>query len=314
MTRITLDTEAIAPNDREEFWHEALGNTFAPVQLDGWRETRVPSARLQGAQIGRVLSAQISSTRQRHIRTVRQIRHADAAYFQMGVLTAGAGSLHQDGRTARLAAGDLVVWENARPFVWEFPDAWSIAVLSVPADAVNLTSSERTALSARRLPATGLTGVVGRFVGDITRTAHEIPAGQSEDVLAQTSDLAITLLRASRGVAAGTPREAVAIAKRYIQSRWQDPALDPQEIAAAAGISTRYLHKLFQNEHRTVGRYVQGIRLAAARAALLNHRRDNETVAGIAHSCGFGDLSGFNRAFRAAYGVTPTEIRHHEDH
>ena len=315
MARITINTDTILTTDREEFWHEALGNTFAPVELTGWRETESPFACLQGGQIGRVLSAQISSTRQRHVRTARQIRHADAAYFQMAVLSAGAASLHQDGRTARLAPGDLVVWENTRPFVWEFPDEWSIAVLSVPADAVNLTSRERTALSAQRLPAAGLTGVVGRFVSDITRTTHEIPADQSEEVLAQASDLAITLLRASRGAAAETPREAVATAKRYIQSRWRDPALDPREIAAAAGISPRYLHRLFQAEHLTVGQHLRSTRLAAARAALLNRSQDHRTVADIAHSCGFGDLSGFNRAFRAAYGITPTQMRHRDgDH
>lgn len=312
MAEITISTDAILVSDREEFWHEALGNTFAPVQLDGWREAESPSACLQGAQIGRVLSAQISSTRQRHVRTVRQIRHADAAYFQMGVLTAGTASLHQDERTARLAPGDLVVWENTRPFVWEFPDEWSIAVLSVPADAVNLSSRERTALSARRLPAAGLTGVVGRFVGDVARTAHEIQADQSEEVLALASDLAITLLRASRGATARTPREAVATAKRYIRSRWRDPGLSPREIAAAADISPRYLHRLFQEEPQTVGQYLQSTRLAAARAALLNHRHDHRTVVDIAHSCGFGDISGFNRAFRTAYGMTPTQMRHRD--
>ena len=32
-------------------------------------------------------------------------------------------------------------------------------------------------------------------------------------------------------------------------------------------------------------------------------------ISAIAYSCGFGDLSGFNRAFKEAYGVSPRELR-----
>ena len=35
----------------------------------------------------------------------------------------------------------------------------------------------------------------------------------------------------------------------------------------------------------------------------------DESVATIAFRWGFGDLSGFNRAFRATFGATPREVR-----
>jgi len=32
-------------------------------------------------------------------------------------------------------------------------------------------------------------------------------------------------------------------------------------------------------------------------------------ISAIAYSCGFGDLSGFNRAFKEGYGISPRELR-----
>ena len=97
--------------------------------------------------------------------------------------------------------------------------------------------------------------------------------------------------------------------KDYINQRLRDSTLEPDEIAAAVNISTRYLHKLFEAEHHTVSRYIRARRLELARRALLDPRLADRTISTIADSCGFGDLSGFNRAFKAAFGVTPTELR-----
>ena len=52
-----------------------------------------------------------------------------------------------------------------------------------------------------------------------------------------------------------------------------------------------------------------GLRLQRCRRDLLDPRLADRSVAAIAFGWGFGDLSGFNRAFKAAYGVTPRELR-----
>ncbi len=49
--------------------------------------------------------------------------------------------------------------------------------------------------------------------------------------------------------------------------------------------------------------------LIQARRDLLDPRLAGRPIASIACACGFGDLSGFNRAFKEAYGVSPKELR-----
>ena len=97
--------------------------------------------------------------------------------------------------------------------------------------------------------------------------------------------------------------------KDYINQQLSDPALGPGEIAAAVNISRRYLHKLFEGEHRTVSLYVKELRLERLRRDLLDPRLADRSVSAIAFGCGFGDLSGFNRSFKDAYGVSPSEMR-----
>ena len=46
-----------------------------------------------------------------------------------------------------------------------------------------------------------------------------------------------------------------------------------------------------------------------ARRDILDPRLADRPISAIAYSCGFGDLSGFNRAFKQAYAVSPSELR-----
>jgi AraC-like DNA-binding protein len=168
-------------------------------------------------------------------------------------------------------------------------------------------------LSARRLDGTaGLTGVVSRFLLDLARHSENLPAGESERVLAHASDLVVTLLGDrlddSTRVRGAVQRSLMLRIKDHIHQRLRDPALGPAEIAAAVNISTRYLHKLFEADHHTVSLYIKGLRPDRARRDLLDPRLARRPISAIACSCGFGDLSGFNRALQA-YAVSPSELR-----
>jgi AraC family transcriptional regulator len=53
----------------------------------------------------------------------------------------------------------------------------------------------------------------------------------------------------------------------------------------------------------------QYILRARLRAAALGLASRADTILDIALQCGFGDLSNFNRAFRAEFGITPRAYR-----
>jgi AraC-like DNA-binding protein len=96
--------------------------------------------------------------------------------------------------------------------------------------------------------------------------------------------------------------------KNYIDQRLADSTLDPPQVAAAFGISTRYLHRLFESQHETVGQYIRDRRLELSRLRLLDPRFSHQSISSLAFDSGFGDLSGFNRAFKAKYGLSPRQL------
>lgn len=83
--------------------------------------------------------------------------------------------------------------------------------------------------------------------------------------------------------------------------------LNPQYVAAACGISVRYLHSLFQGLDSTFSRYVQQQRLQAAYQCL--QQQPERSVSDIVYSCGFNDQSHFTRLFKHTYQTTPLAVK-----
>ena len=97
-------------------------------------------------------------------------------------------------------------------------------------------------------------------------------------------------------------REACA----YIERHLEDPELSVAGIAAALGVSVRYLQRLFLETGATPRQHVLDRRLDTAAHRL---RRSADTgaasITDIAFGVGFNDLSYFTRAFARKHGMSP---------
>lgn len=109
-------------------------------------------------------------------------------------------------------------------------------------------------------------------------------------------------IAAQRGVkAARLQAVKEALSKDRSSSIW--------DIARMQGVSPRYVQKLFEDSGTTFTEYVLGVRLEAARTMLASPRYRGCTIVAIALEAGFGDLSYFNRRFKARYEQTPSDVR-----
>lgn len=95
----------------------------------------------------------------------------------------------------------------------------------------------------------------------------------------------------------------------FCRRNLHDPALSPDFVATQFGISTRTLHLRFEKLEQTFGRWLLDARLEAASTALRNPGQYTCSISEIAYSCGFNDLSYFNKSFRTRFGVSPSEWR-----
>lgn len=92
---------------------------------------------------------------------------------------------------------------------------------------------------------------------------------------------------------------------------WRREGLSIGAVARELGTQEHRLRRLINSrlQHRNFADFVNGYRIEAAKARLADATQAEATVASIAFDLGFGSLNPFNRAFRAATGVTPTAWR-----
>lgn len=96
--------------------------------------------------------------------------------------------------------------------------------------------------------------------------------------------------------------DIVSIMRRHIET-----PLPMSEIAKATGLGARRCEALFQTHLQKTPRAVyKSIRLSEARRLLAQSRF---SIAEIAGRCGYLDASAMSRAFRAEYGMSPSEAR-----
>jgi AraC-like DNA-binding protein len=92
---------------------------------------------------------------------------------------------------------------------------------------------------------------------------------------------------------------------------WRGEDLSINALAALVGAPEHRLRRLINGVlgHRNFADYVNGRRIEAAKIALAAPDLALKSVSTIAYDLGFASLGPFNRAFRAATGVTPTAWR-----
>jgi AraC-like DNA-binding protein len=92
-----------------------------------------------------------------------------------------------------------------------------------------------------------------------------------------------------------------------LEKRFTEPDFSAQKLAAAAGLSERYVNELLYEAGASFTMRLTELRLR--KAAELLTRGAEGRISDIAFDCGFNDLSYFNRCFRRRFGLTPSAAR-----
>lgn len=304
-------SEDLRPRDRIPSYCDVLGRMVGRMDIEPAGEDFSCNGRfyrLLDLRISRIASSAIRGTR------TREMAQADQELILIMNLD-GTAMLSHLGREATVPAGGAVLISCVEPFRMERtascrinvcvpraelapmlanPDAESVSVLSGAIAPLRLLASYLDLLihdsvlmegasELRRLAVNHVYDLVALTVG-ATRDAAEIAAG--------------------RGMRAARLR---AIKADIAQNLAGD--VTAAGLSARHRLSPRYIRKLFEGENASLSRFVLGQRLARVHRMLGDPRYADRTVAAVALSAGFGDVSTFNRQFRRRFGATPTDVR-----
>jgi len=130
-----------------------------------------------------------------------------------------------------------------------------------------------------------------------------------EEVSVHLAAQVVQLVNALRADGSGAPGNAVARVTRTVRAIERRPSarLTLEWLAREAGLSPYHFLRTFERVTGvTPHQYVLRARL---REAALRLAAERARIIDIALDCGFGDVSNFNRSFRAEFGVTPRAYR-----
>jgi AraC-like DNA-binding protein len=281
---LELTTSDVSAPERFAYWRELICDVF--VGLDAERPGPGFTGSMRTSPAGPLRRTRVRSVAQHVVRSPRQIDRGRGEDVLISVQRSGRGLVRQDGREALLAPGELALYDASRPYTLTFDGPFTQEVFQLP----------RVLLAERLGPLDGLTA------SRVSAPAGLLGAGGEEAL-----DL-IAVALGSRLDRAATPGQAHRRAIRmHVERRLGDPSLTPASIAAAHALSLRYVHRLWAGESpETLGRHILRRRLERCRMDLADPRR---TVTEVAFRWGFRSLAHFSRAYRAHFGVSPSEDR-----
>jgi AraC-like DNA-binding protein len=225
----------------------------------------------------------------------------------------GAAVIEQDDRQVRISPGDLALVDLSQP-TRVAGTAHRFVSLMFPRTMLPIPGRELRDLAGVRL--TGQRGpgaLVAGMARHLAGSLDEFADASATRVGTAMLDLTTATLAAWTGRdATAPPQLRHALLPRieaFIEQRLGDPGLNPRLIATAHHISLRYLHRLFEPHATTVSSLIRTRRLERCRRELTDPAFAAVPVSAVGARWGFPDPARFTRAFRAAYGMPPSQYR-----
>ncbi|MGP3987207.1 helix-turn-helix domain-containing protein [Streptomyces sp. 3N207] len=308
-----FDSKHFPEADALSAWKEITRDAVMPtdLRLVGTKTFRGSFAT---ASLGPVQTSRMAYSKLRTIRTPRLIRVSDPECLQFALVRSGPHVIEQNRHRAPAQPSELLLFDSSRPFDG-YADGEAL-LLQVPRQALPFRVHGLDRLIARPLPGNQGTGrLLAEF---LTRTARDGYSRTTQDAARLGTvalDLAAAVLadhldRVAEIPADSRQRALYLCIIAFVQRRLGDPALTPGEVAAAHHISLRSLHRLFQQHGTSIGSWIRSRRLEHCRQDLADPRERRTPIHAIAARWGFPRPGDFTRAFRAAYGTTPSDYRH----
>jgi AraC-like DNA-binding protein len=223
-------------------------------------------------------------------------------------------TLQQGPSELRVGKGDAVGVLNTEPAKGMFPEnGWT--ALAAPRATFTPFVRDIYDKAMRLIPRNN---EALRLLVKYSSTLREEPNQMS----AELRHLAVTHIHDLMAMALGAMRDGAAIdnargvraarleaIKADILDNLASPNLAVGDVARRQGVTSRYIHMLFESEGITFSEFVCEARLKRTHGMLLDPRFCDQTIMTIAFAAGFGDLSYFNRCFRRRFGAAPSELR-----
>lgn len=218
----------------------------------------------------------------------------------------------QDRAVAVLSAGDTTLVDAGRPWLSECAGHCARLYLRVPLWlAENRLRLNPLPVLPQVRGASGLGAALFRLASSLYEQAEILTPEEGMAAIEAYLDILAGCI-GRRDAAAQTGSGLCSRIEQFIETHLAEPALNPAEVASAAGISVRHLQRLFAGKGSTVAEWIRERRLERCRTDLSDPRFSRKSITEISFLWGFSDSAHFSRSFKFRFGVSPRAFRSRE--
>ncbi len=239
------------------------------------------------------------------------IRKDPRDHIMLYLVTKGEVGLAQYGRAVTVNCGDVVLYDQAKPFTLDFIGDARGLVMAIPRCHATTRLENVEGLTARSIcKKTQATKFIRSVLSQFQPEEDGELAGISPKMQASALDLILGSIEhffhvPDQQYQGHRPKQLRKV-KEYLVHSLADTSLSVDKICVTQGLSARSLNRLFSSEGTTPMRWLWQMRLDEAYRLIGQGR--SASITDIALDTGFTDVSHFSRAFKKAFGQTPSSL------
>jgi AraC-like DNA-binding protein len=299
--------------DKRRAWEAVISQLYASLDMELRRppefEGVITQCLLDGLDLTHVIADYEIASRKRH-HIARDVSQSCVFLFvKKGPLT-----IEQFGREALLDSSSCSLVDLASPYVLKHATLTDTFFLKAPEVVLRSRFKDIHSHCAMARPiGPGMGRIAVDLIASLVENASDVDERDAAHLATQILDILATAFEAAPAdIPEGPSLARAAVRKRALAyiDRWiSDPTLHPTRVAAAIGVSTRYLHKVFEASEKSVSAHIRTARLERARQDLSDQRLYQQSIAEIASRNGFLNQSFFATSFKKEFGVSPRSVR-----
>lgn len=307
---LVFSTDDLAPTQRYSAWRDAICDVYVHVDV---KATDPDNYRgfIREAKFGDVVMTDILLSEQRIRRNREHISKLDKDCYYLQLIHCGNLSVLQHGSTHRSNAARGAIFCATEQYELQCHGEVRSFYLEIPRDDfAQRFPRERIPVSASLNTTRGLGRIATEFCATLATEGSKLEDTIRAGLGNQLMDVLAFTLLSSEGdmpAAEGSVKKArLTSVQRWIEDHIGNPHLSLETIAAANGMSLRYLHALFEPCEMSASEWIWNRRLQLCYDCLA--RGDGRSITLIAFDHGFNSSAHFSTLFRRKYGISPRDV------
>lgn len=301
-------TDDLPANERLENWSEVLSESHLP-----WTIADSPqgdfSANVNVRSFNDYKLMSCGCDEMSGYRNEFEIGNTDDSYFCILLLRQGQERVTVCGEDLYLDRNDMILWDSTKKMSFHISKHIEKTSLLFPSTALTSVFPNMHDLAGKIIQGNaGLGSMLARHLESLHQEMWHLDTSSLTALMRPTMEILATTLTGEQTFSPASLREfTLKRVKGYIRQNLRDPRLNTKHISEQVGISTRYLHLLFETEQTTVSAWIKKCRLHQCKDEICSPIRSNDTITSIAYKWGFNDSSHFSKSFKKEFGHSPRD-------